>query len=101
MSYLCEELGDPGRYFPYLRSKGVLDNGDCEMIRAEVTSQAKTEKFVEMISKGRQSGRGEHPFDVLVDALKKQRVQAHIARQLQKALAKLKSDKEREKGMSR
>ena len=98
MNYLCEELGDPGRYFPYLRSKGVLDNEDCQRIRSEITSQAKTESFVETISRGRQSGRGEHPFDVLVDALKKQRVQAHIARQLQKALARIKSDKEKEKG---
>ena len=98
MNYLCEELGDPGRYFPYLRSKGILDNEDCQRIRSEITSQAKTESFVETISRGRQSGRGEHPFDVLVDALKKQRVQAHIARQLQKALARIKSDKEKEKG---
>lgn len=95
--YLSEELGDPGRYFPFLKSKGVLDNEDCDRIRAKDTSRTKVEEFVERLYK-RQSSRGDPAFDVLVDALKKQKVQAHIARALQRAFAKRKTEEERRKG---
>ncbi len=87
IGYLCEELGDPGRYLPQLRSKGILNSEDCQIIRSKVTFTEKTHALVELL-KGRQSTKGEHSLDLLVDALKKQRVQAHIARGLQKALAK-------------
>lgn len=91
MGFLCEELGDPKRYFPYLRSKGALDSSDCQSIRAQTTFKEQVEEMVSLL-KGRQSRKGEHAFDVLVEALKQQRVQAHIARSLQKALAKAKED---------
>lgn len=87
MGFLCEELGDPGRYFPYLRSKRMLDSMDCQSIRSQVTFKEQVQQLIGVL-KGRQSSKGEHAFDVLVEALKKQRVQAHIARTLQKALAK-------------
>ena len=92
MGFLCEELGDPKRYFPYLRSKGTLDNIDCQSIRAQITLKEQVEEMISLL-KGRQSTKGEHAFDVLVEALKQQRVQAHIARSLQKALAKAKEEK--------
>ena len=91
IEFLCEELGDPGRYFPQLRSKGILDSSDCELIRSKVTVKEKVQELIEFV-KGRQSNKGEHSFDVLVDALKKQRVQAHVARGLQKALAEAKEE---------
>lgn len=91
VEFLCEELGDPGRYFPQLRSKGILNATDCQVIRSKVTFKEKIEELVALV-KGRESNKGEHSFDILVDALKKQRVQAHIARGLQKALAKAKED---------
>ena len=91
IEFLCEELGDPGRYFPQLKSKGILNVSDCELIRSRVTCREKIQELVGLV-KGRRSNKGEHSFDILVDALKKQRVQAHIARGLQKALAKAKED---------
>ena len=91
MGFLCEELGDPKRYFPYLRSKGTLDNIDCQSIRAQTTFKEQVEEMISLL-KGRQSRKGEHAFDVLVEALKQQRVQAHIARSLQKALAKARNE---------
>jgi len=91
MDFLCEELGDPGRYFPYLRSKGMLDPQDCQTIRSKAAFKDQVQELIEIL-KARESNKGEHAFDVLVDALKKQRVQAHIGRTLQKALAKVKED---------
>ena len=41
VEYLSAELGEPGRYFPALRAKGVLFPEDCEKIRAKVTSSEK------------------------------------------------------------
>ena len=91
MGFLCEELGDPGRYFPYLRSKRMLDSTDCQSIRSQVTFKDQIQELIGIL-KSRKTSKGEHAFDVLVDALKKQRVQAHIARALQKALAKAKDE---------
>lgn len=45
LDYLSGELGDPGRYYPALRAKGVLSHEDCEKIKAKVTSREKV-KFV-------------------------------------------------------
>lgn len=91
IGFLSEELGDPGRYFPYLRSKRMLDSSDCQLIRAQVTFKDQVQELIGLLN-SRQSSKGEGAFDVLVDALKKQRVQAHIARALQKALAKAKEE---------
>ena len=91
MGFLCEELGDPKRYFPYLRSKGTLDSIDCQSIRSQATFKEQVEEMISVL-KGRQSSKGEHAFDVLVEVLKQQRVQAHIARSLQKALTKAKEE---------
>lgn len=91
MGFLCEELGDPGRYFPHLRSQHILEAGDCQVIRSKVTFKDKTQELIDMV-KDRQSKKGEHAFDVLVEAFKKGRVQAHIARALQRALVKAKED---------
>ena len=41
IAYLSEELGDPARYFPALRAKGVLYPDDCDKIKAKVTASEK------------------------------------------------------------
>ena len=41
VDYLSDELGDPARYFPALRAKGVLFPEDCERIKAKVTAREK------------------------------------------------------------
>lgn len=91
MGFLCEELGDPGRYFPYLRSKRMLDSTDCQSIRSQVAFKDQIQELIGLL-KSRETSKGEGAFDVLVDALKRQRVQAHIARALLKALAKAKEE---------
>ena len=45
VDYLSGELGDPGRYLPALRAKGVLSLEDCEKIKAKVTSREKVTKI--------------------------------------------------------
>lgn len=85
--YLCDELGDPSRYFPHLRSKSLIDGKDCERIRSKVVSSEKTEELLNTLL-SRKDAHGEHPLDVLISDLKKQRVQVHIARRLQRTLKK-------------
>lgn len=94
IAYLCEELGDPGRYFPELRSKNVLNMTDTQLIKTKPTDRDKTEEFVTLISK-RRGNNGQHGLDVFVDALKKQRVHAHVARTLLRAFNKKKAEAER------
>lgn len=69
----------------------MLDSVDCQSIRSQVTFKDQIQELIGIL-KSRRTSKGEHAFDVLVDALKKQRVQAHIARALQKALAKAKDE---------
>lgn len=45
LDYLSAELGDPGRYYPALRAKGVLSHEDCERIKAKVTSREKVKNI--------------------------------------------------------
>lgn len=94
IGYLCEELGDPGRYFPELRAKNVLSTVDTQLIKSKPTDNEKTDEFVTLISK-RQSSQGQHGLDVFVEALKKQRVHAHVARTLLRAFNKKKAEAER------
>lgn len=53
-------------------------------------------EMIELIHK-RHSEKDGHAMDVLMEALRKQRVQAHIARELQRALAR--AIKEQKKGL--
>ena len=105
VDYLSAELGDPARYFPALRAKGVLFPEDCEKIKAKVTASEKVKaqfyavrnldlaaqvyEMIELIHT-RHSEKDGHAMDVLMEDLRKQRVQAHIARELQRALARAK-----------
>lgn len=69
----------------------MLDSEDCQTIRNQPSFKDQVQVLVGLL-KDRQSSKREHAFDVLVDALKKQRVQAHIARALLKALTKAKDE---------
>jgi hypothetical protein len=92
VDYLSDELGDPARYFPALRAKGVLFPEDCDRIKAKVTASEKVYEMIELIHT-RHSEKDGHAMDVLMEALRKQRVQAHIARELQRALARAKDQR--------
>ena len=88
----CEDMGNPERYFPQLRSAGVLDKDDCEVIRHEVTTKRKVEKFVDILCEGRQGRDGTPAFDVLVDVLNREGVHSSVARGMQKSLARAKEE---------
>lgn len=88
----CEDMGNPERYFPQLRSAGLLDKEDCETVRHEVTTRRKVEKFVDILCEGRQ-GRDETPaFDVLVEVLNREGVHSSVARGMQRSLARAKQE---------
>ena len=97
-SYLCDELGDPGRYIPFMRSKGVLIERDSEEIRNKTTSADKAEAFVQKLINNKEGKNQESSFDIFINALRKQKVQAHISRVLLKSFSKLKSSAEEEAG---
>lgn len=94
MGWLCDELGDPGRYFPELKSKRVLNATDTQLIKTKPTDREKIEEFVTLISK-RRGAHGQHGLDVFVEALMKQRVHAHVARTLLRAFNKKKAEAEK------
>ena len=91
---LSENLGDPKRYFPALRAKGVLNRDDCEIILHEVTKRAKAAKMVDLLCEGRQGRDGSSVFDVLVEVLNREGVHTSLARNLQKALEKVLQEEE-------
>ena len=97
IDFLSEQLGDPKLYFPSLKARGVLDETHCEIIRSKVTSREKAEAFVEIVYK-QESSTGEPAFDVFVELLLKEVVQAHIASVLLKAFAKRKAEAEDSRG---
>ena len=88
---LCDDLGTPERYFPHLRSAGLLDRHDCETIRHVVTTRDKVLKFVDIIEP-RHGKDGRHAFDILVEVLNKEGVHSSVARGLQRALAKAREE---------
>ena len=98
-SKLVEGLGDPERYFPKLRSSGLLDRHDCEKIRHEVTGKEKVGVLLEILDQGRQGRDGKAPFDVLTAVLIEEGVHIAVARGLQRALARAKEEEIRLLGM--
>ena len=90
--YLVTELGDAVRYLPFLRSKGVVDQSDCERIRAQETCQAKVMMLVDVLESNTYSARARDrdAFDVFVEALREKKVQVHIARELNRSFVKAK-----------
>ena len=86
--FLCKELGDPARYLPYLSSKGVLDENNVERIKSKATNSDKVTELVESLTHCSESYNG-HPLDVLIEGIKRQKVQLHISRMLSNAANKL------------
>lgn len=86
--FLCRELGDPARYLPYLRSKGVLDDNSADRIKSKATTSDKVAELVESLNQCGENYNG-HPLDVLIEGIKRQKVQLHISRVLLKAANKL------------
>ena len=89
--FLCRELGDPARYLPYLRSKRVLDDNSAERIKSKTTTSEKVDELVDTLTQCGDSYDG-HPLDVLIEGIKRQKVQLHISRVLLKAVNKLIKD---------
>ena len=77
--------------------QSLLEQGDCENIRAKTTAREKVDEFVTTIHT-RECSKAEPAFDVFVEALKNQEVQAHIAPCLLRAFAKRKNEVEGQKG---
>ena len=52
--FLCEELGDLGRYLPDLCSREILDPHDCQSIYGKVINKEKAIQLLSLV-KGHQS----------------------------------------------
>jgi hypothetical protein len=66
------------------------NGGEC--LAKDCVGGAQVYEMIELIHT-RHSERDGHAMDVLMEALRKQRVQAHIARELQRALARAKDQR--------
>lgn len=87
--YLILELGDPSRYLPFLRNKGVLEHYECELICAPRTSGEKVKNLLTVLEA---KARNTDAFDVFVEALRDKKVHVHVARTLNRCLVKAKKD---------
>ena len=90
---LSRQMGDPGRYFSSFKSKYLLDQADCEQIKSHSTSVERVTMLIETVLP-REGRRGEHPYDVLIEALHRMKVHVHLARLLNQALARKRRDLE-------
>ena len=86
---LCAELGDVSRYLISLKGKGVLDNLDCEIIRAPVTTPEKIEAMMNLLDT-REGREGEAALDMLIEVLR-DGMHPNLARRLQTALVRAKN----------
>lgn len=50
--------------FDYLRSKGVLDGEDCELIHSEKTTSRQIGKFIDILAR-----KGPHAYNYLLESL--------------------------------
>lgn len=78
--YLEKEIKDPGRYFPALIEKRVLNQAQCSDIRKQPNQ---LQKFLELLSVDQRG------YGVFVQALRDQRVHAHVARYLKEKVLEL------------
>ena len=91
LSLLSESLGgsDLDRYLIQLRSKGLLDFTDCELINSKVTTITKVEAMVDIL-KTREGKKEEHVLDILIDVLNNgmhQNLARHLQRCRHRAMA--------------
>ena len=85
ISYLKENIINPRRYFPVLKTKRVLSDEQCENIKGQLTAECRVQRFIEYISLE------ERGFDVFTEALVHQKVRAYVARYLRRKLDKISS----------
>lgn len=76
--YLCKHL-NPQDHFAYLRSKHLLTREDEELIKSEVTSKRRAERFLDILVQ-----KGPNCYKSLVDALLKNGTQLFLAEKLNK-----------------
>ena len=88
---ISEQLGDPGRYFASFRAKDLLNQSDCEEIKAAKISIERARLLIEKVH-GLRGRHNEHPYDVFVAALKRMRVHVQIVRILNTCLAQKKAE---------
>ena len=75
---------DPQAHFPYLKSKNVLGEGDCDEINAQVTRIAKADRFVDIIAR-----RGPKAYDELCRSLHRNGTQMFLLKAMNCKLEKL------------
>lgn len=80
--YLCKNL-ESERYFLYLRSKRIFTESDEQEILSKITSVARNGLFLDKLKKRMGA------YDILVDALKKERVQSFLIDVLEETLQEL------------
>lgn len=81
--YLEEHICDPGRYFPFLKRKKILSQAECCSIRQQQCFEYQLQKFVELISLK------EDGYDMFVEALRNQKVNAEVAAHLRKRVSEV------------
>ena len=77
---------------PVKRYEKSFGSNGGECLAKDCVGGAQVYEMIELIHT-RHSERDGHAMDVLMEALRKQRVQAHIARELQRALARAKDQR--------
>ena len=83
--YLCKYLGNPSRYHPFLKARGIIDTSGVQKVDAKVTDSEKVDQLIEEMLKNKEGRRHESPLDLLVEGIYKEGVQNHIVRVLLKA----------------
>lgn len=84
---------DPRRHFTYLRSKLILDERDCDEIKAANSRIGSAEVFVDILLRKGSSG-----YDGFCDALLYEKTQLFLLEQLNRTFEVLKSKVKEEKG---
>ena len=83
LEMVCEGLGESEltHCIIMLRSRGLLDLYDAELIRSKDITMGKVEEMIDIL-KNREGRNGEHVLDVLIDVLKK--AHPRLSQQMQK-----------------
>ena len=81
--HLEEHLGDPQRYFTALTRDKVLSREQCEEIRRQRSEELQLQRCLELVSAH------ERGFDVLVEAMIRQRTHSGLGKELQKKVEEI------------
>ena len=92
---LLTENIEPDRFFPHLRAKQVLNESDADEIKAEKTRRDRASKFIDILSR-----KGSKAYNEFCKALLKDRSQLFIVKAMNEAVARQRSELEREEHVS-